>query len=249
MNSLIHFPAHLLTGNPSYIEEQLLSTLHSIFLKNHPYDECSACISIKEKKFYGFSWITPENRYTLDALTPIFQKITFQLPESEHHFFIIMQADLLTTACANTLLKLVEEPPTGYHFIFVAPHKNLVLPTIVSRCIENHYSKILDNTLIALHPLVTQAISANHDFTTIYKEVATYSLNEHETLQLFETITSKFIDLYKKNFRDESSLSSHILFQLIEYCKNSIKKPVQPGSAKILWKDFFMYKTLLLQEE
>ena len=43
-------------------------------------------------------------------------------------------ADFLTEACSNSLLKSVEEPPTGYHFIFLAERLSQILPTIQSRC-------------------------------------------------------------------------------------------------------------------
>ncbi len=48
--------------------------------------------------------------------------------------YIIEQCDTLTPSAANSLLKVLEEPPSYSLFILLAPHSSRVLPTIVSRC-------------------------------------------------------------------------------------------------------------------
>ena len=48
--------------------------------------------------------------------------------------YIIEQADRLTEAAANSLLKVLEEPPSYALFLLLAPHPARVLPTILSRC-------------------------------------------------------------------------------------------------------------------
>ena len=47
---------------------------------------------------------------------------------------IIPAAEKLTLAAQNALLKLLEEPPQNTLIILAAPQKELLLPTIVSRC-------------------------------------------------------------------------------------------------------------------
>src|SRR6202030_3428531 len=42
---------------------------------------------------------------------------------------------MLTPACANALLKSIEEPSRGYHFILLAQSLERILPTIRSRCV------------------------------------------------------------------------------------------------------------------
>jgi DNA polymerase-3 subunit delta' len=48
--------------------------------------------------------------------------------------FIVEDADRLTTQAANSLLKILEEPPAGTVFILTAVSQYALLPTIVSRC-------------------------------------------------------------------------------------------------------------------
>lgn len=48
--------------------------------------------------------------------------------------FIIFDADLMNDASANSLLKVLEEPLDGIHFLLVSSHKEAVKQTILSRC-------------------------------------------------------------------------------------------------------------------
>ena len=48
--------------------------------------------------------------------------------------YIIEKADRLSEAAANSLLKVLEEPPPYALFILLAPHPARVLPTVLSRC-------------------------------------------------------------------------------------------------------------------
>jgi DNA polymerase-3 subunit delta' len=48
--------------------------------------------------------------------------------------FIIERADTLTEPAANSLLKVIEEPPPYVNFVLLAPNASRLLPTILSRC-------------------------------------------------------------------------------------------------------------------
>jgi DNA polymerase-3 subunit delta' len=51
-----------------------------------------------------------------------------------HRFVIVDGVEKITLQAANALLKSVEEPPEGVHFIFITSNLSQVLPTIRSRC-------------------------------------------------------------------------------------------------------------------
>lgn len=48
---------------------------------------------------------------------------------------IVNQAELLTLEAQNALLKTLEEPPGHSFIILTSPHEELLLPTVVSRCV------------------------------------------------------------------------------------------------------------------
>ncbi len=67
--------------------------------------------------------------------------------QSSRKVIIIPNAQLLTTAAANALLKTLEEPPAHALLLLTAPEADDLLPTIVSRC-----------RVIPLHLLSTEQV-------------------------------------------------------------------------------------------
>ena len=63
---------------------------------------------------------------------------------------VIDSAHLLNESAANALLKVLEEPPSYARLVLIAPSRELVLPTLVSRSMEVAFSPLPE---AALHPL------------------------------------------------------------------------------------------------
>ena len=61
---------------------------------------------------------------------------------SEHKVCIINEADTMNTEAANSLLKLLEEPPDKWLFILIATSVNRLLPTILSRVIQVRFTPL-----------------------------------------------------------------------------------------------------------
>ena len=49
---------------------------------------------------------------------------------------LILEADRLKKDAANALLKILEDPPNNTLFVLITSQKNILLPTILSRCQE-----------------------------------------------------------------------------------------------------------------
>lgn len=60
-------------------------------------------------------------------------KVSLRLKSPKKRVILIPHANLLTTEAQNSLLKLIEEPPTGVHFMLATPNVNELLDTIQSR--------------------------------------------------------------------------------------------------------------------
>ena len=61
---------------------------------------------------------------------------------SSHKVCVIDAADRMTVEAANSLLKLLEEPPPNWMFILVASRLERLLPTILSRVIQLRFDQI-----------------------------------------------------------------------------------------------------------
>jgi DNA polymerase-3 subunit delta' len=65
--------------------------------------------------------------------------------------FIVEDAELMSGDAANSILKVLEEPPPFTHIILVTAHPEQILPTIVSRCrVLNFLPVTVDETEQAL---------------------------------------------------------------------------------------------------
>jgi DNA polymerase-3 subunit delta' len=70
----------------------------------------------------------------------------------EHRFIVIDQVDKITVQAANALLKSLEEPPQGVHFILITSNLSQVLPTIRSRCQVVNFEALKEEDLLQLCP-------------------------------------------------------------------------------------------------
>ncbi|MDO4695372.1 DNA polymerase III subunit delta' [Porphyromonas sp.] len=60
-------------------------------------------------------------------------KLSYKSFQSKYRVVLVWLPELMNTPCANTLLKLLEEPPQGVLFIMVSADPSSILPTIYSR--------------------------------------------------------------------------------------------------------------------
>lgn len=67
-------------------------------------------------------------------------------------FVIIDQAEKLTTQAANALLKSIEEPPEGVHFILVTSNLSMLLPTLRSRCQVFSFAGLSEQDMLQVLP-------------------------------------------------------------------------------------------------
>jgi DNA polymerase-3 subunit delta' len=63
-------------------------------------------------------------------------------------FVIVDPAEAMLPAAANALLKTLEEPPAGTHFVLIATHGSALLPTIVSRCQRLRFGPVPEGELV-----------------------------------------------------------------------------------------------------
>lgn len=75
--------------------------------------------------------------------------------------FIIERTDTLSPGAANSLLKVLEEPPAYAVFLLLTPTTERLLPTIVSRCqavaVRPTDTRVIENWLIDRHGIPAEA--------------------------------------------------------------------------------------------
>jgi DNA polymerase III delta prime subunit len=236
-------PSQLFIVARTQAQDVVYNYLQKVFCDHDACKNCTTCKLIQSKKHHSTLWIEPEKRYTLDLLEPIFKKTNFSLENEQKYFFILTKADFLTPACANSLLKIVEEPPPGYHFIFVAQRKQLVLPTIRSRCVMQSYN--IDQTSQEKIVFGTHFMSLATDPNAFLKELSATKITEIESIELLDLFLDYWCTHYKKIVSSDNDTAIQRTQSMIDLFKKAILLPPMPGSTKIFWRNLFLQKSLV----
>lgn len=227
----------LWVGRHEQLVENTITFLQQLLCQKNGCKKCTTCIHIKEKQHHAVLWVEPEKSYTIDDLKNIFSTIAFSLPQDELFFFIIQKADFLTPICANKLLKPIEEPPQGYHFILLAERTEQILPTIRSRCIIHTCTK--NNNYKTTHPLFTCFTSNPITPLEFSRLIDQTLINERESVELLDEILHYWIQKYKKNMC-ASAQESQKAQKIISVLKKASLQPPMPGSSKIFWRNLYL---------
>ncbi|MFW6315218.1 MAG: DNA polymerase III subunit delta', partial [Desulfohalobiaceae bacterium] len=110
------------------------SALLNCSQKQPPCLECSCCRQIANQAFRDlFLFQGLQESIKIDQVREA-RSLMGQKPDAgQVRVFILEQAQGLTQAAANSLLKSMEEPLPGNAFVLLAPQRQLLLPTLVSR--------------------------------------------------------------------------------------------------------------------
>lgn len=109
--------------------------------KLQPCGTCVQCQRALKGSWVDFTEIRPEDEdegktgtLKIDQFRKLKETQGFGAHEGGYRIFLIPDADRMTTQAANSVLKLLEEPPKGWIFFLTASDPTLVLPTVLSRC-------------------------------------------------------------------------------------------------------------------
>jgi hypothetical protein len=224
-------PAQLWVGAPAVLEHQAIITLQSLFCAEQGCGLCISCVQIAAKKHHNVWWVLPEKQQYVKAdCEAIAAKCAFMLEQDERFFFIIPYAELLTPQGANSLLKLIEEPPRGYHFILCVERPHMMLPTILSRCVKTVFGA--PESRVSVGP-----------FLQLFKDLPTQGLVSfgklYDSAYITEQMTSLLLDELLVHWKTEflhNSRASQVLTQL----NHAYAFLPMPGSAKLFWKNLYI---------
>lgn len=234
-------PSYLFIGPENHIEDITKNFIKKIFcIDANAQTSCNACIDCKKvdhRIHHNLIWLEQENQYVTSDLEPIFQSAAFQLETNKHFFFVIGKAQLLNQFCANSLLKLMEEPPQGYHFILTAQTKERILPTILSRCIVQNYDIASQSDSIFFNYFNNLG---NPDFDSFNKAVQSIKIAEADLMILIDQIYTFWMKKLEKLI-EENDMDQIILVQnILDLMNKSRADNIMPGSGKIFLRNLYM---------
>lgn len=126
-----------------------------------PCGECPSCHRALASNWVDFTEIRPEEEgeaLKIDQFRKLKATMGFGAHEGPVRITLISGADRMTPQAANSLLKLLEEPPPGWVLLLTASDPTLVLPTVLSRCQRIRLKPLEAETITEL--LISAGIAA-----------------------------------------------------------------------------------------
>ena len=236
-------PAQLWIGTSTHLTEQVITFLQSLWCPRGGCTTCTICHGIQGQQHHALLWITPAPGYTRELIEPILQTIRLERSEPEPFFFVLNNADFLTPACANMLLKSIEEPPAGYHFLLLAQRAEWVIATIRSRCIITHkHTAVLEQHA---HPnLFNQFVKPTTpaDFLAILEQS---KITERESLELLDALLVFYTKAYHTTTASGDTIGCLSTTTILTLIQKAMRTPPATGSSKLFWKNLFFQITTL----
>lgn len=142
-----------------------------------PCGSCAHCRKGLRGQWVDFTEIVPEEGASetlkIDQFRALKTSVGMGAHESPFRIFLIPNAEKMTHQAANSLLKLLEEPPPSWIFLLTAADPTLLLPTIVSRCQQLRLRPLSPSVLREL----MQSSSVPKDRLEICAQIAQGSLS------------------------------------------------------------------------
>ena len=167
-----------------------------------PCMSCSDCKQILSFEHMNVTLIEPIGKgikkEQIKALQEEFSKTSLV---KGPRIYIINHIDQISPAAANSLLKFIEEPPSdNIYAILLTENKNMVLPTIISRCADVSFKPLKKNRII--ERLVESGLDEKTSNILAY-----ITSNNEETEKYLESeIVDVFLDFVKTRTRKDASL-------------------------------------------
>tara|TARA_B100000674_G_C37941612_1_gene962876 strand:+ start:286 stop:1053 length:768 start_codon:yes stop_codon:yes gene_type:complete len=239
-NQILQHSSHLWISDHTTAQEQTVQSLQNVLCKNNSCQTCTICTQIKTYTHPWTTWLEPQTSYTIDQIDEVIKSVQFTLDAQEFRFFIFTQAEALTTTCCNRLLKTIEEPHHGYHFIFLTDRPQELLPTLKSRC----FTKTLQSQSIQhvyhdiLEPFITYKFNKPIQFL---KLIDKQNIKETATKEIIDLLIEHFYKKLKQTAQESSNHQDlHGYIDIILLLKQALLQlPVQ-GSSKLFWKNLYL---------
>lgn len=116
---------------------QAQTGLSSTPFPDAPCGLCGACTQVRAQTHADCLWVSPEQiggQIKIDQIRSVIHFMQQTAKQGGARIVIIEPVEAMNEAAQNALLKTLEEPGRGAHFILISNYAQGVLPTITSRC-------------------------------------------------------------------------------------------------------------------
>ncbi len=153
MESSERMPHSVLFAGPKGVGKSMVAKVLGAALlcsnqKDRPCGVCHSCQQMSYGSHPDFLFIAPDGaNIKIEQIRTLQQEVSMAPYISQRRVCIIDGAELMTTQAANSLLKVLEDPPGEIVFILIAANRQMLLPTIISRCMIISFQTLDDHVL------------------------------------------------------------------------------------------------------
>ena len=146
--------AYILNGEKG-MGKKLLAHAFSMTLQceqggEEPCMECRSCKQAEGRNHPDIKWITHEKPNTIsveEVRDQLVNDMAIKPYSGKYKIYIIDEGEKMTPAAQNTLLKTIEEPPAYGIVIILTSNKEMLLQTILSRCVSLNLRPLKDEEM------------------------------------------------------------------------------------------------------
>ena len=213
-----------------------------------PCGECKSCKRALSNQFFDLYWFEPETneegtrvgQHKIETFRELKTKLGMGPTEEPFKVVFISEAERMTLPAANSILKMLEEPPQNWLFILTASDSSRLLPTILSRCMEIRLSP-LDSEQIYSILKTSKGLDFNSSKGKVASRAALGSLTRamhylddevwarrDQILGLLSSPTHEWMKLVDTLAQSQQDL--HLSLDLIESIfSDLLRSKIQPG--------------------
>ena len=172
--------------------------------ENIPCDMCISCNKINSNTHPDVMIVEPEGAsqaIKINRIRNIIASANLKAYEGKKKVFIVDKADSMTQEASNAFLKTLEEAPADSVFILVASSKEMILPTILSRClVVNFFPASMELT----EKMLKEKINLEKEEANILSRFSSGRIGEAMRMKEHSLIDrkNKVIDSFLKNSFD-----------------------------------------------
>lgn len=240
------FGAYLLTGPPGVGKKMAaIGFTKALNCKQDNLrgcEKCSSCLKMEKNNHPNLRIVTPEGEsIKIRQIRSLKVESGYKIYEGRKRVWIIDEAEKLTQQAANSLLKIMEEPPQDLILILITHVPKFLPSTVLSRCRTVHFSALscqhMSEILKKKTPLPDHVVS-------VISQLAQGSMSEALKLAQREDVFQERETIFKL-IRRGKSLSLQV-FELSERWCMKENSEIETLLNMIL---FFLRDILMLKME
>jgi DNA polymerase-3 subunit delta' len=116
-----------------------------------PCGSCASCHAVATRNHPDVRLTEPDGQHIkIDQIRDVIEAVSYRSYTGGWKVWILRHADRMRDEAANSLLRILEDPPAGTVFLLTAENLYSMLPTVVSRCRLVRFSPVSQGEIESL---------------------------------------------------------------------------------------------------